>query len=194
MAFLFELLPLLAFVVAYRVWDIYVATGVITAAVLLQLAYRKLRGQPITTVQKVFAALLLVMGGLTLALHDDRFILWKPTIFYWVSALGLGIGQAVMSKPVLETFIGEQFKLSPQRWAKLTWVWIGMMTFLGALNLYIAFNFPRNIWVNSKLGLYGLFVVFVLAQTWWIIVRWEGIDPALLEDGDKADAAKKDAA
>jgi len=191
MAFLFELLPLLAFVIAFKLWGIYVATAVITAAVVLQMAIRLLRRMPITAVHKASAVIMLALGGLTLALHDDRFIIWKPTIFYWVVALGLGIGQLAMGKPVLEMLVGNQFKLSEERWRRLTWVWIAMLTLLGILNLFFAYNYSRSFWVNAKLGLYGLFVLFAMAQTAWIIVRWNGIESEeALEDSTKAAAPK----
>jgi intracellular septation protein len=190
MAFLFELLPLLAFVIAFKLWGIYVATAVITAAVILQMGLRLVLRMPINAVHKASAVIMLALGGLTLALHDDRFILWKATIFYWVVALSLGIGQLLMGKPILEMLVGNQFKLSEQRWRRLTWVWIAMLTLLGSLNLFFAYNFSRSFWVNAKLGLYGLFVLFALAQTAWIILRWDGIPPDELEEAAKTTASK----
>jgi intracellular septation protein len=190
MAFLFELLPLLAFVIAFKLWGIYVATAVITAAVVLQMGLRLLLRMPINTVHKASAVIMLAMGGLTLGLHDDRFILWKPTIFYWAVALGLGIGQLIMGKPILEMLVGNQFKLSEERWRRLTWVWIAMLTLLGILNLIFAYNFSRDFWVNAKLGLYGLFVLFAIAQTFWIVMRWNGIEADELEEPGKAPASK----
>ena len=190
MAFLFELLPLLAFVLAFKLWGIYVATAVITAAVVVQMGMRLALRMPINAVHKVSAVIMLALGGLTLALHDDRFILWKPTIFYWVVAVGLGIGQLLMGKPMLEMMVGDQFKLSQERWRRLTWAWIGMLTLLGVLNLFFAYNFSRDFWVNAKLGLYGLFVLFVLAQTAWIIVRWDGLPADESEEPGKATASK----
>jgi intracellular septation protein len=190
MAFLFELLPLLAFVIAFKLWGIYVATAVITAAVIAQMGLRLVLRMPINAVHKASAVIMLVLGGLTLALHDDRFILWKPTIFYCVVAVSLGIGQLLMGKPVLEMLVGDQFKLSEQRWRRLTWVWIAMLMLLGILNLFFAYNFSRSFWVNAKLGLYGLFVLFAIAQTAWIIVRWDGIPPDELEETGKTTASK----
>jgi intracellular septation protein len=191
MAFLFELLPLLAFVLAFKLWGIYVATAVITTAVVLQVGIRLALRMPLTILHKASAVLMLSLGGLTLALQDDRFILWKPTLFYWAMALGIGIGQLVLGKPVLEMLVGNQFKLSEERWRRLTWVWIAMLTLLGVLNLFIAYNFSRSFWVNAKLGLYGLFVLFLLAQTAWIIVRWDGIESdEELADPSKATASK----
>ena len=48
----------------------------------------------------------------------------------------------------------------------------------GAANLYVAYNFPENFWVNFKLfGLLGLTIVFVLAQAAWLARRDDGTKP-----------------
>ena len=186
MAFLFELSPLIAFFVAYRLWGIYVATGVIIGAVALQVGYRVIRKEKLTTLQKGSAAALLALGGLTLLLHDDRFILWKPTIFYWGVSIGLMLGHFVTGKPVVEKLLGDNFKLSHDRWVLLSWIWVGVFALLGVLNLFIAFNFSRDTWVAFKFVLLAIFVVFMFVQVWWIVVRWNGIEEERLHSsGDQ---------
>jgi intracellular septation protein len=176
MAFLFELSPLIAFFIAYKFAGIYVATAVITAAVVLQVAYRLARKQQLTTLQKGSAVILLALGGLTLLLHDDRFILWKPTVFYWAVALGLIAGHLITGQPMVEKLMGDNFKLSHERWSRLSWIWSGMFALLGGLNLFVAFNYSRDTWVMFKFVLLGLFFLFVMAQAWWIVVRWQGFE------------------
>lgn len=186
MQLLFEFLPLIAFFIAYRLAGIYVATAVITGVVVLQVGYRLLRRQKLTTMQKTSAIIMLAMGGLTLLLHDDRFILWKPTIFYWAVAAGLTIGHLLTGHPVVEKLFGEHFKLSPARWSRLSWIWAGFLTFLGGLNLFVAFNYSRDTWVTFKFVLLGLFFVFVLVQSWWIVVRWQGVDASAFEQSGRS--------
>lgn len=176
MAFLFELSPLIAFFVAYKFAGIYVATAVITAAVLLQVGYRMARKHRLTALQKASAVILLALGGLTLLLHDERFILWKPTVFYWAVALGLIAGQLITGRPMVEKLMGDNFKLSHERWSLLSWIWSGFFLLLGALNLFVAFRYSRDTWVMFKFVLLGLFFLFVMAQAWWIVVRWQGFE------------------
>lgn len=182
MAFLFELSPLIAFFIAYKFAGIYVATAVITAAVVLQVAYRLVRKHQLTALQKASAVILLALGGLTLLFHDDRFILWKPTVLYWGVAIALIAGHLITGKPMVEKLIGDSFKLSHERWSRLSWVWSGFFLLLGGLNLFVAFNYSRDTWVMFKFVLLGLFFVFVLVQAWWIVARWQGYD----ESGETA--------
>ena len=178
MSFLFELFPLIAFFVAYKIGGIYMATAAITIAVVLQVGYRLARREKMTPLQKASAVVLLALGGLTLLLHDDRFIIWKPTVYYWLVATALIVGQLVTGQPMLEKVIGDSFKLSHERWTKLSRIWASVFAVLGALNLLVAYNFSRDTWVTFKFVLLGLFFVFVFAQGWWIVVRWNGLGEA----------------
>ncbi len=175
MQILFELMPLVAFFVAYKFADIYVATAVIVIAVCLQVGYRLIRRQKLTTLQIGSAALLLVFGGLTLALHDDRFIIWKPTLYYWLVATALLGGHLITGKPVVEKLLEGDIRLSHERWTRLSYAWIGVFLLLGSLNIYIAYNYSRDTWVISKFVLIGLFMVFVMVQMYWIVVKWNGL-------------------
>jgi intracellular septation protein len=174
MQILFELAPLVAFFIAYKIAGIYVATAVIVAAVCLQVGYRLVRRQKLTPLQIGSSILLLVFGGLTLALHDDRFILWKPTLYYWLVASALIGGHLITGRPVVEKLLEGDIVLSHERWTRLSFAWITVFLVLGCLNLYIAFNYSRDTWVISKFVLIGLFMVFVMVQMWWIVFKWNG--------------------
>jgi len=184
MSFLFELFPLIAFFIAYRLGGIYVATATITIAVVLQVGYRLVRRHKLTHLQKASAVILLALGGLTLLLHDDRFIVWKPTVYYWLVATALVVGQLITGQPMLEKVIGDSFKLSHERWTRLSYIWAGVFTVLGILNLVVAYNFSRDTWVTFKFVLLGLFFLFVVGQGWWIVERWQGLDESKLEAAD----------
>ena len=183
MQIIFELAPLVAFFIAYKIAGIYVATAVIVAAVVLQVGYRLARRQKLTPLQIGSSILLLVFGGLTLALRDDRFILWKPTMYYWLVASALIGGHVITGRPVVEKLLEGDIVLSHERWTRLSFAWISVFLVLGCLNLYIAFNYSRDTWVISKFVLIALFMVFVMVQMWWIVVKWNGFPehPALDE-------------
>ena len=86
MQLLFDFLPVIAFFVAYKLADIYVATLVIIVATVVQVAVHWLRTRRVNPMHLVSAGLVLVFGGLTLAIRDAAFIMWKPTIVNWLFA------------------------------------------------------------------------------------------------------------
>jgi intracellular septation protein len=86
MQLLFDFLPVIAFFVAYKLADIYVATGVIIVASVLQISIHWLWKRRVNPMHLVSAGLVLVFGGLTLLIHDKSFIMWKPTILNWLFA------------------------------------------------------------------------------------------------------------
>ena len=91
MKILTEFLPILAFFIAFKAFDIYVATAVAIAITLLQMIWMLWKKQPISKMQIFNFVVILIFGGLTIFLHDESFIKIKPTILYWSFALGLGI-------------------------------------------------------------------------------------------------------
>ena len=87
MKFLFDLFPILLFFLAYKLYDIYVATAVAIAAAFLQTGLYWLKNRKFETMHLVTLGILIVFGGLTLALHDPLFIKWKPTVVNWLFAV-----------------------------------------------------------------------------------------------------------
>ena len=75
MQLLFDFLPVVAFFVAYKLADIYVATAVIIVASLLQVSIHWLWKRRINPMHLVTAGLVLLFGGLTLLVHDKAFIM-----------------------------------------------------------------------------------------------------------------------
>ena len=86
MKFLFDLFPLLLFFVAFKIWDIYVATGVAMAATIAQIGWLLTKRRPVPPVMWTTLVLIVVFGGATILLQDKRFIMWKPTVLYWLFA------------------------------------------------------------------------------------------------------------
>ncbi len=165
MKLLFDLFPVILFFVAYKVSGIYVATGVAIAATFAQIAWLKLRGKTVEPMLWISLAIIVVFGGATLLLHDETFIKWKPTVLYWLFAAILLGSQWIWNKNLMRTLMGSQLKLPDAVWNKVNLSWSLFFLVAGALNLYVAFNFATDTWVNFKLfGLLGLMVVFVLAQ------------------------------
>ncbi len=106
---LIEFAPLVAFVVAYYLRGLYVATAVLMVAMLPMLAFDWLRQRRIPPMHALSTALVLVFGTATLVLHDRQFIQWKPTVFFWLASLAF-LGSAWIGKRTLtERLLGAAF-------------------------------------------------------------------------------------
>jgi len=165
MKLLFDFLPILLFFVAYKLADIYVATGVLIVVTLAQVGWIWLRQRRVEKIPLFTAALVLVLGGATLLLHDPVFVKWKPTVVNWLFAVAFLGSRFIGRKTLLERMMGDQLELPSPVWVKLTLAWAIFFLVMGLANLYVAYTFDENTWVNFKLfGMLGLTLVFVLAQ------------------------------
>lgn len=178
MQLLFDFFPLIAFFVAYKFAGIFVATGVIIAAVLVQTAIQWTRYRKVSSMALISAALVLVFGGLTLWIHDEAFIKWKVTVVNWLFAAGFLISQFVGERPMIQRLIGANVTLERPLWLKLNSVWALFFLALGAINLYVMHSFSTDVWVNFKVyGLFGLTVVFALLQGVWLASKMPADSP-----------------
>ncbi|TMG72508.1 MAG: septation protein A [Betaproteobacteria bacterium] len=165
MKFLFDLFPIVLFFAAFKLFDIYVATAVAIAATFLQIGWLKLKGRKVGTMMWASLAIIVVFGGATLALHDETFIKWKPTVLYWLFGAVIAAAHLLFRKNLIRAMLGEQVRMPDTAWARLNWSWAAFFAFMGAANLYVAYNFSTDTWVNFKLfGGMGLMLVFVLLQ------------------------------
>ena len=169
MKFLFDLLPVVLFFVAFKLADIYVATGVAIATSVLQVAWLRLRGRRVEPMLWASLAIIVVFGGATLLLQDETFIKWKPTVLYWLFGAVLAASALGFRKNLIRAMLEEQVKLPDPVWARLNLSWVGFFAFMGVANLYVAFNYPTDLWVSFKLfGGMGLMLVFVVAQSLYL--------------------------
>jgi intracellular septation protein len=164
MKFLFDFFPVILFFIAFKLADIYVATAVAIAATFIQVGWLKLRGKRVEPMLWASFAIIAVFGGATLALQDETFIKWKPTVLYWLFGAVLA-GAVLFRRNLIRVMLSEQVHLPDAVWSRLNWSWIGFFAFMGAINLYVAYNYSTDHWVNFKLfGGMGLMLLFVLAQ------------------------------
>jgi intracellular septation protein len=177
MQFLVDLLPVIAFFVAYKMAGIYVATAVLIVGVLAQTAVSWIRHRKVSGMLLTSAVLVLVFGGLTLLVHDATFIKWKPTIVNWLFAAAFLGSQFMKGPSIIQRMLGENVTLEPRDWTRLNLMWVAFFAFSGVLNLWVAFNFDEATWVNFKLfGLMGITLVFALLQGVWIARKAEHSD------------------
>jgi intracellular septation protein len=165
MKFFFDLLPVLAFLVAFQLAGIYVATAVAIATTFVQVAWLKLRGKRVDAMLWASFVIIVVFGGATLVLKDETFIKWKPTVLYWMLGAVIGGAALVFRRNLIRAMLSEQVRLPDPVWNRLNWSWVGFFVFMGGLNLYVAYNYSTDLWVNFKLfGGMGLMLVFVVVQ------------------------------
>ena len=165
MKLLIDFFPIILFFVAFKFWGIYVATGVAIAATVLQIAYLRYKHGKVEAMQWVSLGVIVAFGGATLLAHSETFIKWKPTVLYWLMGGALLVGKWVFRRNLIKSLMGAQMALPEPAWNALNWAWSGFFAAMGLLNLWVAFNFDTDTWVNFKLfGGLGLMLAFVLAQ------------------------------
>lgn len=144
---------------------VLVATLVAIAATFLQIGILIALRRRIDKMMWASLAVIVVFGGATLALHDELFIKWKPSVLYWLFALALAAAELAFGRNPMKAMLGEQVQMPDIAWRKLNLSWIVFFALMGAANLIVAFNFSTETWVSFKLfGGLGLMFLFVLAQ------------------------------
>ena len=165
MKFLFDLFPIILFFIAFKLQGIYVATAVAIAASFAQIGWLWLRGRKIDTVLWLSLPIVIVFVSASLLEYHETFIKWKPTVLYWLFACVLTGSALIFHKNLIRTMLGEQIQMPDTAWSKLNLSWAGFFASMGFLNLYVAFNYPTDTWVNFKLfGGMGLMLAFVIGQ------------------------------
>jgi len=144
---------------------ILLATAVAIAATFGQVSWVLMRGRKVDNMLWISFAIIVVMGGATLLLRDPTFIKWKPTVLYWTFAAVLLGADVILKKNLIRTMMQQQLSLPDPIWTRLNLSWVAFFTLMGAANLYVAYNYSENAWVNFKLfGGIGLMLGFVILQ------------------------------
>ncbi|HQR50404.1 MAG TPA: septation protein A [Methylophilaceae bacterium] len=166
MKFLFDLFPIILFFVVFKSVGIFAATATAIAATLAQIGWVKYRHGKVDGMLIASGVIIVVFGGATLLLHDETFIKWKPTVLYWLFAVVLFSAELFWNKNLIRSVMEQQISLPQAVWRTLNHAWAAFFAVLGLLNLYIAFNFATDTWVNFKLfGTTALMLVFVVMQS-----------------------------
>lgn len=191
MKFLFEMLPVILFFAAYKLYamipapvidginrmmpftltaaekndSIYFATlvGIVIAGISVLVYY--LKTTSFEKNQSLTFILFLLFGGATLLLRDPTFIKWKPTVINLIFAL-IFLGSMFIGKmSLIERFMGKAIAAPKAIWTKLNLSWVVFFIAIAILNLYIAYSFSEEVWVNFKLfGVIGMTILFMIIQ------------------------------
>lgn len=198
MKFLFDLLPVLLFFIAFKLGGAYpeqsdalaqqalgmlirdgripagqapilLATAVAILASIVQVGWVVARGRRVEPMLWISMVVIVVFGGATIWLHDEVFIKWKPTILYALFGGILVAARVVWRRNLIRSLLGARLALPDLQWDHLLWAWVAFFAALAALNLFVAYTFPTATWVNFKLfGLIGLTLVFALGVGIWL--------------------------
>ena len=145
------------------------ATAIAIVATIVQIIWTKSRHGKVDTMLWVSFAIIAVFGGATLLLHDETFIKWKPSVLYWMFSAILLVSNIAFNKNLMKSLLQEKIALPLHVWHRLNLSWSLFFAALGFINLYVAYNYSTDSWVNFKLfGFTGLMLVFILAQGAWL--------------------------
>ena len=193
MKFLFDLLPVILFFAAYKIgganpdaahalaagWlgdgiavsqaPILIATFVAILGTVLQIALVWFKHRKVDTMLWVSLAIIVVFGGATLFFHNPTFIKWKPTALYWLFGTVLLGSDLMFGRNLIRKALEAQVALPELVWGRLNLAWAGFFVAMGVLNIYVAYSFSEEAWVNFKLfGGMGLMFAFVLGQGFYL--------------------------
>ncbi len=163
-----QLAPYLSYeyITLFNEMPMLLATAVLIPATILQVLYIRATTGKVENMHLVTLALVVILGGATLLLRDQAFIMWKPTIVNWLFAAAFLGSQWFMKKSLLQRMMEQAVTLPADIWARLNYAWVAFFVLSGIANLYVAYTFSEDIWVDFKLfGLLGLTVLFIIGQS-----------------------------
>ncbi|TVO39469.1 septation protein A [Vibrio algivorus] len=152
---LIDFIPLIIFFFLYKSYDIYVATGALIVATAIQIGVIYFLYKKVEKMQLITFAMVAIFGGMTLFFHNDNFIKWKVTVIYALFAIGLLV-MDYLGKPVIKGMLSKEITVPDGVWKRVNLAWVGFFTVCAALNIYVAYELPLDVWVNFKV--FGLLI------------------------------------
>lgn len=165
MKLLFDFFPIFLFFLSYKLLGIYYATAIAMAASLFQVLFYRIKYQRYEKMHLFSLAIIFILGGATLFFHNPWFIKWKPTGIYWLSALVFLGSSFVSKKTIIQRMMESNINLPSKIWLRLNLAWVLFFLVMGSVNLYVAYYYSTDTWVNFKLfGGVGFTLIFVFLQ------------------------------
>lgn len=167
---LIDFVPVLLFFIAFKIYGVYVATAVGIIATALQVIVTRFVRKRFDKQQLVTLIVFAIFGGMTLYFHNPIFVKWKPSIVFWIFGTVFLVTQFIGNKPLiqrmLEKMLEDQSQIIPSKiWKKLNLAWALFFLCLGTINIYIAYTFSTETWVNFKVyGILGFIILFSFFQ------------------------------
>ena len=166
MKFLYNFFPVILFFVVYKISNIYTATIILMIASFVQTFGYWIRHRKFEKMHLISFIVISILGTITLLLHDPIFIKWKPTIVSWLFSIIFLGSQLFLKKPALYYLMAKTLSLSKSVLNYLNLSWALFFLAIGFINLYVAYHYNTNIWVNFKLfGIVGATFLFGSIQS-----------------------------
>ena len=136
MKFLFDFGPIILFFVVYKFFGLYAAIYAMIASTFAQMMYARITTGKFVTSQVLTFILLIVFGGISIALRDPAFVMWKVSVLYVIFAVALIASNWIGSKTLLERMMGKELDLPRAIWTRLTWFWGFGFVSIAIVNAY----------------------------------------------------------
>jgi intracellular septation protein len=166
MQMFYEILPVFLFFLAFKFYDIYVATIVGIAATIVQVAATRLVTGSWDRKQVITMLVFVVFGSMTLYFHNPIFVKWKPTIVFWIFSIAILISQKFTHKPLMQRMmegaLQNSANIPSQVWGRVNLMWAAFFIVMGSINLYVAYYLSNDAWVNFKF--YGITLALFLVS------------------------------
>lgn len=173
MQFFYEIFPVFLFFLAFKFYGIYVATVVGIVTTFIQVIFNRWWLGVWDKKQIITFIVFVVFGGMTLYFHNPIFVKWKPTIVFWIFAFAIIVTQYFTYKPLaqrlMENMLQDKGTVPSLVWKRLNLMWAFFFMILGSVNLYVAYAYDNNAWVNFKFyGVTGALLVFSVLQALYL--------------------------
>ncbi|MDT8384850.1 MAG: septation protein A [Gammaproteobacteria bacterium] len=166
---LLEFFPLLVFVGAYYLADIFTATAVAIAASVVQVAIFWFRDRTVKKSHLITLVVIIVFGGLTLVLQDESFIKWKFTVVSVLFGLVIYASHFIGEKTIVERMMGAAMELPRFVWSRANAAMGTLMMAEGLVNVYVLYNFDTETWFNIKFyGMTAATLLFMLVLGFYL--------------------------
>jgi intracellular septation protein len=153
MKFLYDFFPILLFFIAYKTYDIFVATAVAIAASIVQVVGFWLKHRRFENMHLITMVLIVTLGGATLLLQERVYFMWKPTAVNWLFAIAFIGSHFIGEKTLVERMMSQAITVPQQIWKRLNVSWILFFIVMGTANLYVAnFFFIAESALNEAAG------------------------------------------
>jgi intracellular septation protein len=167
---IYDFLIIFLFFIAFKLYGIYVATMVGIFGTATQVIIHRLWKGSFDKKQLFVLSIFMIFGGLTLYFHNPIFVKWKPSIVFWIFGVGIIFSHFMTKQPIMQRLMGsvlEDKVLIPLHvWKKLNLAWGIFFLILGVINIFVAYQYTTEIWVNFKLyGILGSLFLFAVGQS-----------------------------
>jgi intracellular septation protein len=113
-------------------------------------------------------------GGMTLYFHNPIFVKWKPTIVFWIFSAAILFTQLFTHKPLMQRMmegaLDNAVKIPARAWKRVNLLWASFFVIMGWVNLYVAYNYSNDIWVNFKFyGISSALVLVSIIQAFYLL-------------------------